>query len=212
MSEIGNVNERSFFQRVVVRYRVFLGVIFGLALPFVTLPQKFEFMKALPDLVIGRGPTPYSIALGFPLAILGEGIRTWSSGILVKNRALTKGGPYALTRNPLYFGSFFIAVGMSIMSGSPLYFAVVAVSFAIVYNGLIRKEEKYLMGVYGKEYLDFCEAVPRFIPSFKNWPPEPVGYDINRVMAKHKEWQAWLAVYAAIVYMLACAVFGSSQP
>ena len=44
-------------------------------------------------------------------ALLGEALRTWSSGTLVKNEVLTTEGPYALCRNPLYVGNFLIGFG-----------------------------------------------------------------------------------------------------
>ena len=99
------------------------------------------------------------------------------------------------------------SIGVAVMSGSPLLFVVVAILYPWVYNGLIRREEKFLLGVYGQSFLDFCERVPRFFPSFGNWTPAS-GYDFGRVLKKHKEWRAWLAVCAVTAYLLYCAAMG----
>ena len=63
-------------------------------------------------LVLAR-PTPVSLALGLPLALLGEALRLWASGHIEKTKALATGGPYAHTRNPLYVGSLLMAIGVA---------------------------------------------------------------------------------------------------
>ena len=205
MDDIGNIDESGLFYRVVVKYRVALGFLFGALFPFLTLPHKFAFLKDLPVAVTGAGPKAWTLLAGLPLAILGEGIRTWSSGVIVKNRELATEGPYALVRNPLYVGSFVMGLGLAVMSGSPVLVALMAVLFPLVYGGLIRKEEKYLLGAYGQAFRDYCARVPRFVPSFRGWPPPPASYDIGRVVKKHKEWRAWIALYAAVAYLFLCA-------
>jgi protein-S-isoprenylcysteine O-methyltransferase Ste14 len=196
VGDIGQINENSFFYRVVVKYRVALGFLFGALFPLLTIPNKYVCLSKLTML------NRYTILAGLPFAVLGECIRTWSSGVIVKNRELATEGPYALVRNPLYVGSFIMGLGIAVMSGSPILLALVAVLFPIVYGGLIRKEEKYLLGVYGQSFLDYCERVPRFVPTFKHWPPPPATYDIGRVIRKHKEWRAWLALYLAVIYLV----------
>jgi len=47
-------------------------------------------------------PTPSSLLLGLPLAVLGESLRIWASGHIEKTKTLATGGPYAHSRNPLY--------------------------------------------------------------------------------------------------------------
>ena len=40
----------------------------------------------------------------------------WAAGTIRKNRVLTTHGPYAFTRNPLYFGSFIIGIGFGVLA------------------------------------------------------------------------------------------------
>jgi protein-S-isoprenylcysteine O-methyltransferase Ste14 len=63
-------------------------------------------------------PTPWSMAWGLPVSLLGLGLRAWAAGCLAKNRELATGGPYAHTRNPLYIGTLMVAAGLAIASRS----------------------------------------------------------------------------------------------
>ena len=56
-------------------------------------------------------PTPRPILIGAIIVLCGLFIRALASGYVQKNEELTTGGPYAYTRNPLYFGSLILAVG-----------------------------------------------------------------------------------------------------
>ncbi|MCK4943876.1 MAG: hypothetical protein KAS65_09880, partial [Candidatus Aminicenantes bacterium] len=59
-------------------------------------------------------PTPKSISLGFFFILAGIFFRAWSSGYINKDNELAKDGPYALTKNPLYFGNFILGIGIAI--------------------------------------------------------------------------------------------------
>src|SRR5512146_1185990 len=63
-------------------------------------------------------PTWMSLALGAPLASLGEALRVWASGHLEKGREVTKSGPYRLTGHPLYLGSSIIGIGFAVAAHS----------------------------------------------------------------------------------------------
>src|SRR5262249_11688422 len=59
-------------------------------------------------------PSRRSLWIGGLIASAGAVLRIWAAGHLEKGNMLAQGGPYALTRNPLYLGSFFMAVGILI--------------------------------------------------------------------------------------------------
>ena len=94
--------------RIARRIRVPLGFLFAI----------FYFYVA--------HPTWVSIAVGLAIAAPGVLIRAAASGHIHKNEQLTTSGPYAYTRNPLYLGSFIIALGFAVASRS-LWIAVVMV-------------------------------------------------------------------------------------
>ena len=70
-------------------------------------------------------PDHGSLLLGAGFAVPGLWIRGWSAGTIHKNQKVAMTGPYAFTRNPLYLGSLFIGLGVSLAGGQwgwPLLF------------------------------------------------------------------------------------------
>src|SRR5208282_5514288 len=56
---------------------------------------------------------------GLFIALIGETIRFWAAGHILKGRELAQTGPYAMTRNPLYLGSFLMTCGFALICTSP---------------------------------------------------------------------------------------------
>ena len=63
----------------------------------------------------------------------GVWLRGYASGYVRKNAELTRTGPYAHTRNPLYLGSMMIAFGFAGAAGSWVILVALAVLFAAIY-------------------------------------------------------------------------------
>ena len=113
--------------------------------------------------------TQILIALFF--IIDGQLWRCWAAGFIglyrgenVKALKLATTGPYALMRNPLYFGNFLIGLGWAIIAG---FYAVIIfiASFFILYNlAIIPHEENFLRSKFGIEYEEYCRRVKRFYP------------------------------------------------
>lgn len=172
----------------IVKRRVFFGFVFALVYLY--------FAK--PDVT--------SIAVGFPLGALGLAIRAWSSGLIRKNKALATEGPYAMTRNPLYLGSFVAGCGVSIMGGEPVLAAIFVFAYLTVYRQIILNEEVHLAKLFPEELPKYMVAVPRFFPAvtqFKGFGQ----YDAAHMLKKHKEWQAWLG-YLAVTGVLLTKALG----
>jgi Phospholipid methyltransferase len=109
-------------------------------------------------------PTPRSILLGACVGIAGLSIRAYAAGYLHKQEVLTTTGPYARTRNPLYFGSGILAVGAAICSRSWWSAAVLLAYFALVYSFVMRREEMELRAKHGTAFDSYAAAVPLFFP------------------------------------------------
>ena len=118
---------------------------------------------------------PYSWTLftaGMALAVLGECLRVWSAGNLYKDKTLAVYGPYKMTRNPLYVGSFLMALGFTLVCMNPafpwrsaaLLLAVLA-GFKSVYNMQVAAEETHLFNLFGEAYSGYKNSVPRYVPS-----------------------------------------------
>ncbi len=112
-------------------------------------------------------PTPRMIWIGAIVSALGLAIRGYASGYLRKDRELATAGPYARTRNPLYFGSAILAAGFVIAGRSVWAAILVAVYFAVFYYAVMRNEEEYLRKRFGAPFDEYAKRVPLFFPSLK---------------------------------------------
>jgi protein-S-isoprenylcysteine O-methyltransferase Ste14 len=111
-------------------------------------------------------PTPRSILWGGGIAIFGLIARAAASGHLRKYEQLATDGPYAHTRNPLYFGSAFVAGGFILAGCSWWAGAIVGAYFAIFYYAVMRNEENDLRLRYGAMFDAYVRRVPLFFPRF----------------------------------------------
>ena len=104
----------------------------------------------------GARPSWRSMAAGVPIALLGEGLRIWAAGHLVKGREVTMSGPYRLMRHPLYAGSALIGVGFAVAAASPLVAGVVLGYIAVMTVAAVRLEEATLRADYGEVYARYA--------------------------------------------------------
>ena len=143
--------------------------------------------------------TPLTLAVGGGIALVGVLIRAWASGHIVKNDRLATGGPYAHTRNPLYFGSFLIGAGFAIAAHWSLLLLVV-VFWAVIYGPTMERERTYISGLYPEAYAEWERNVPAFVPRPRPWRAErddSATFSFALYM-KHGEWKALLG-YAAVL-------------
>lgn len=119
-------------------------------------------------------PTWLSLSVGALVAIVGELLRTYGVayiGTISRTRSYSNGqlvqeGPFALLRNPLYFGNLVLSVGLSLMSNVAWLPFLVIVVFYAQYVPVVAWEEKKLTNIFGDSYRKYCETVPnRWFPS-----------------------------------------------
>lgn len=109
-------------------------------------------------------PNPLSIALGAAIGLTGLGIRAWAAGYLHKQSVLTTGGPYAFTRNPLYFGSAVLTAGAAVAMHSAVAAILLFVYFVAVYWVVMRREEGELRLQHGAAFERYAASVPLLFP------------------------------------------------
>jgi protein-S-isoprenylcysteine O-methyltransferase Ste14 len=149
------------------------------------------------------GMTPWTLAAGAAVALVGVLFRAWAAGHIVKNDRLATTGPYAHTRNPLYFGSFLIACGFAVAAHWALLL-VVAAFFYAVYKPVIAREREHVSGLYPEAYAEWARHVPLFFPRPTPWRPgsrdaaEPFSF---RLYLWHREWQAGLVYVVAVAWL-----------
>jgi hypothetical protein len=102
---------------------------------------------------------------GVALCFVGATLRYWGSGYLRKDTRPAVGGPYAFVRNPLYLGTYLMALGTAAAAGSYWLFGVLSVVFAMIYHFIILDEETKLEKIFGEPYREYCARVSRFFPN-----------------------------------------------
>ena len=139
------MSERTTWQKIARRIRVPLGFVF--AAVFLWLAR----------------PTWKTMLLSLLLVVPGLWLRAYAAGYVRKNQELTRTGPYAYTRNPLYLGSTMIAFGFAMAAASWLILVTLAVLFAAIYLPTIRSEELYLREHFAG-FDEYAAKVPRLFP------------------------------------------------
>ena len=176
------------YSEVAKKLRLPLGFVFGIAY-----------------LIFAR-PTALTLAVGGAIALVGVLIRAWASGHIVKNRVLAVTGPYAHTRNPLYFGSFLIGAGFAIAVHWALLLVVIAF-WLLVYAPTMERERRNIRERFPEDYDVYSANVPAFVPRVIPWAAEGAergGFSPSLYM-KHGEWKAGIT-YLLVMGWLAFRV------
>jgi len=146
-------------------------------------------------------PSARSLSIGGLIALAGALLRLWAAGHIEKGRVLTRGGPYAFTRNPLYLGSFIMAFG--IIVGGQGYWLLLpfAAFFAAFYFPAMRAEEQELLNGYGERFLEYTRCVPLFWPRFQGSGRDSSEFLWTRVVRnrEHRTIAGFLAAEALLI-------------
>jgi protein-S-isoprenylcysteine O-methyltransferase Ste14 len=149
-------NKKSFTE-IIFKYRSYTPVPFIIAL------------------LIFHNANTLSLVIGFLMVVSGEAIRLWGvSWIGSETRTtgnyggtfLIINGPYAFVRNPLYVGNILIYSGAGVMAFALFPYLQIAglVFFSIQYLFIIKDEEQFLSGKFGKDFKTYTNNVPKLIP------------------------------------------------
>jgi len=135
-------------------------------------------------LLIQSDLTQTGVISGLLVVALGESIRL--AGIRraggntrtrkVGANKLCTAGIFSYVRNPLYLGNVIIYIGFALMAGGPwvAYLMVIALVYFIVqYGFIIALEEAKLTELFGDEYREYTNNVPRLIPRPTPWQKDP---------------------------------------
>lgn len=146
---------------------------------------RLGYLLAIVVLFLAR-PTFHSILLGAAVGFVGLIIRAYAAGYLHKQEVLTVTGPYARTRNPLYFGSSLLTLGAAIAMHSWIVAALLFLSFALVYSFVMRREESELRAKHGAAFDSYAAVVPLFFPSLRV-APRPVSSESRFSWSQYKK-------------------------
>jgi protein-S-isoprenylcysteine O-methyltransferase Ste14 len=115
--------------------------------------------------------------VGVLLIFLGIVGRLWSTLYIGgrKSSEVVTGGPYSITRNPLYVFSSMAAAGAGAQIGSITTMIGFAVLCAAAFHIVILREEKFLKEALGAPYKTYMARVPRFFPKLSLYQEGDTG-------------------------------------
>ena len=122
--------------------------------------------------------------VGVVLIFLGIIGRLWATLYIGgrKSAEVVSGGPYSITRNPLYVFSSIAACGVGAQLGSITTTIGFGVICAAAFHIVILREEKFLKEALGAPYLAYMARVPRFFPKLSLYEEGDTGSFKPRVL------------------------------
>jgi protein-S-isoprenylcysteine O-methyltransferase Ste14 len=139
--------------------------------------------------------------------VLGTILRVWGTaylgsrvmgGVQMQGDQFVAAGPYRYVRNPLYVGSWLLALGVSVLM-PPSGAAFFLIAFSVFVLLLISAEERFLSAKQGDRYQQYRRNVPRL------WPRLTAGSEV--ASAANPDWvQALLAETYALAITLCFGV------
>lgn len=132
---------------------------------FQDVGTRLRFLLAFPAaamlfVLTDRGP----MWPGVLVALAGELFQLWATAHLRKNIQVVKSGPYAWLRNPMYFGRFFVGLGLTLLTWRWFIIVPYILAYALYAQARVLGEERHLRSLFGDEYVEYCAAVRRWLP------------------------------------------------
>jgi protein-S-isoprenylcysteine O-methyltransferase Ste14 len=162
------------------------------------------FVVAAVFLVFAR-PSWTTLVWGLVLVLPGLWLRGYAAGYVKKNAELTRTGPYAYTRNPLYLGSMSIAAGFAVAAGRWWLVVLLVAMFLAIYLPTILSEEEFLRGAF-PQFEEYAQRVPRLLPRLTPARFSDAERGIGRFSPEryrhHREYNASIgaaALYVALI-------------
>lgn len=85
--------------------------------------------------------------------------------MVTENKLITT-GVYSIVRNPVYSAVLLMCTGAICMANNLVLFFIPVICWIYITIFLKMTEEKWLLNLYGQEYIEYCKRVNRCIPWF----------------------------------------------
>jgi len=158
-------------------------------LGWVRLAAVYAFIGFL---VLQSKPTSSLLAVGGLLVALGEWVRIWAAGHLVKSVRLITSGPYSYTQNPLYLGRLLILTGLAVAARSVAYLNLVALGLGYLVFFLyymprkLRVEGARLARLHGADFERYNASVPILFPALRRYAGDRTPWSFRRMVVNQE--------------------------
>jgi protein-S-isoprenylcysteine O-methyltransferase Ste14 len=147
--------QRGTDHRLAVIFIAFSGTFAAIGASFLPGGSRRESLVLIGDLLAAAG-LAYSV---WGLAYLRR-----SFSIIPEARRLVTGGPYSLSRHPVYLGEIATALGVNLATGG--WLSGLAIAYFIVCEVLrMGWEERILAQAFPTEYPEYARRVTRYLPN-----------------------------------------------
>lgn len=144
-----------------------VGPIYGIGILLITVVfVVLSYIDKIPVLKVSVLKIPF-IIVGIIVAAIG--FYVWFKAAfkidkyIVSNKLCTE-GIYSVVRNPCYSGIMLMCDGVLFISNNLYLFILPFVYWTAMTLLMKCTEEKWLLQLYGQEYIDYCKSVNRCIP------------------------------------------------
>ena len=164
----------AFFTMLVVMYVTRLPTKRADRRPFVILVSfigtfvvvSSSFLPSSPHGSLAILISDLLITAGMAWAVWGLAYLRRSFSIIPEARRLVTGGPFGLSRNPLYLGEGIASIGV-VLPGFTIWHLLLLAAFVTSQVLRIQWEQKVLLEAFGDEYRSYLRRVPMLVPF---WP------------------------------------------
>ena len=140
--------------RAIVVFIAFTGTFSALASPFLPGGGRREGLVLVADVLA---------TLGLAYSVWGLAYLRRSFSIIPEARRLVTGGPYSLSRHPVYLGEILTMIGVNLATAG--WAGALAVLYFIGCELLrMRWEEGVLSSAFPDDYPPYARRVPRYFP------------------------------------------------
>jgi protein-S-isoprenylcysteine O-methyltransferase Ste14 len=125
---------------------------------------------------------------GFAIRVLTVGhVPKGTSGRNTRKQkayVLNTTGMYSLVRHPLYLGNFVVWLGISLFARIWWLTLILLLSYWLYYERIIFAEEEFLKRQFEREFTDWAEQTPAFLPRFSSWKKPVLPFSIRMVVKR----------------------------
>jgi len=144
------------------------------------------------------------------VSFFGLAIRIYTVGHAPKNTCgrnthkqiadvLNKSGLYSIMRHPLYFGNFFIGLGISMFIHLWWASLIYVLVFWLYYERIMFAEEDFLRKKFGTEFDEWAKHTPAFLPKFSNWRRPDLSFSLKTVL--RREYTGFFVIIASLTFL-----------
>ncbi len=130
-----------------------------------------------------------------------DGTSGRNTSVQVAKRLNTVGW-YSVVRHPLYVGNALMWLGLALLPGIWWLALLVMAGFAFFYERIMLREEQFIHGEFGQDFMSWAAVTPAFLPRMSQWKPWELGFSWKNVLRREfSGFFALVGLFAALLML-----------